>query len=254
MTTSTASEVPFSVERGVSTRVIWMSRVEPLLADADGEDRNRPRLQARERLVERCVRGVGAVGDHHQPGERQPGQLVAGALERRAETASPCLRISGRPVRPADRPTTKSGRSGGRTAATALRAAASSAGTAPGRSRSAASRRVSAIVMLRESSIRTPRKFCWGTAARRISDGRNRQNIRRAIVPRRSRPRTSRSLAVPSPAIPRYVTSTAAAARPITAMVTTIERDCEKANSACSKRRGGYLKKKRTSASITSAF
>ncbi len=40
MTTSTASEVPLSVERGVSTRVIWMSRREVILADADREHRN----------------------------------------------------------------------------------------------------------------------------------------------------------------------------------------------------------------------
>ena len=85
MTTSTASDVPLSVERGVSTRVIWMSLREVILADADREHRNRPRLQARQRFVERRVRGVGAVGDHDETGERQPGQLVARALERLAE-------------------------------------------------------------------------------------------------------------------------------------------------------------------------
>ena len=48
----------------------------------------------------RGVGGVGAVGDHHQPGERQAGQLVARALERLARGASPCRRISDRPPTP----------------------------------------------------------------------------------------------------------------------------------------------------------
>ena len=84
-TTSTTSDVPLSVERGVSTRRDLDVAREALLADADGEDGNGPRLQAGERLVERGVGRVGAVGDHDQPGERQPGQLVARALERRPE-------------------------------------------------------------------------------------------------------------------------------------------------------------------------
>jgi hypothetical protein len=39
--------------------------------------------------------------------------------------------------------------------------------------------------MLRESSISTPRKFCCGTAALRISVGRNRQKISTASTARR---------------------------------------------------------------------
>ena len=58
---------------------------EPLLADADGEDRNLPRLQAGNRFVDRGVRRVGAVGHHHEPGQRQARQLVARAIERAAE-------------------------------------------------------------------------------------------------------------------------------------------------------------------------
>ena len=42
-------------------------------------------LRLSERFVERGVGRVGAVGDHHEAGERQAGELVARALERRAE-------------------------------------------------------------------------------------------------------------------------------------------------------------------------
>ncbi len=58
---------------------------EAFLAEADGEDRNRARLEACERIVDRRVGRVSAVGDHHEAGERQARQLVARAFERVAE-------------------------------------------------------------------------------------------------------------------------------------------------------------------------
>ena len=64
---------------------------ETLLADADGEHRNRSRFQAGERLVDRGVGRVGAVRHHHEAGQRQPGELVAGAIKRLAE---PCGRAA----------------------------------------------------------------------------------------------------------------------------------------------------------------
>ena len=74
-----------SVERGVSTRVIWMSRAKwswPTPTGNTGIDRAL-RLASGSSSV--ASDGVGAVGDHHQAGERQARQFVAGALERLAE-------------------------------------------------------------------------------------------------------------------------------------------------------------------------
>ena len=85
MTTSTAREVPFRVgARRFDARDLHVA-IERLAAEADREDRNGPGLEGGNRLVERLVRGVGAVGDQHQAGERQAGQLVARPLERGGE-------------------------------------------------------------------------------------------------------------------------------------------------------------------------
>ena len=62
-----------------------MSLRERLAADADGEDRHRRRLQRQQRVGQRRVGRVRAVADHHQAGQRQPGELLARAVERRAE-------------------------------------------------------------------------------------------------------------------------------------------------------------------------
>ena len=166
-TTSTTSDVPLSVDaRRLDARDLDVAR-EALLADADGEHRNRPRLEAGERLVERGVRRVGAVGDHHQPGERQarparrararapaPRRVdvpsyfrsrgVASAIGRRREAEE----AQDEPLRQRLRAAARSGRR-----------------AAPGRTSLRGWPSRSAIVMLRESSIRTPRKFCCGTAA-----------------------------------------------------------------------------------------
>ncbi len=56
-----------------------------LLPDADGEDRQPLRLQGEQRLAERGFRGVRAVADHDQPGQRQAGQLLARAVEGNAQ-------------------------------------------------------------------------------------------------------------------------------------------------------------------------
>ena len=60
---------------------------EAFLADAHSEHRNRSRLQARERLVDRGVRRVRAVGHHYEAGERQAGKLVARAVERSRQSS-----------------------------------------------------------------------------------------------------------------------------------------------------------------------
>ena len=71
---------------------------EAFLADADGEDRNRSRLERGERLVDRGVGGVRAVGQHHQAGQRQARELVARAVERRRQACGGAaeLQLAGR--------------------------------------------------------------------------------------------------------------------------------------------------------------
>ena len=58
---------------------------ETVAADADGEHRHGGRLQGQERVGERRVGRVGAVAHEHHPRERQSRQLLARAVERRAE-------------------------------------------------------------------------------------------------------------------------------------------------------------------------
>ena len=120
-------------------------------------------FEAGQRFVERGVGGVGAVGDHHEPGaaagptahRRARSERIA-ELRRRAVVA--CSSAAD-PSRPADEENLKNRRT------KRSRSALSSArvGTASSRCtnwlRGWPSR--SAISMLRESSIRTPRKFCW---------------------------------------------------------------------------------------------
>ena len=74
----------------------------------------------------------------------------------------------------------------------------------------------SAICMLRESSMRMPRKFCWGTAAFTTSTGRNRQNSTRASAASLSPTRTARwrvALVARADRYVRIVTMMAAATR-----------------------------------------
>jgi len=80
------------------------------------------------------------------------------------------------------------------------------------------------MVMLRESSIRTPRKFCWGTAALRMSEGRNRQNTSSATTATRSATSAARSRRDRSEAIPRYVSSAPRAAAATIAMTIIVDR------------------------------
>ena len=58
---------------------------EAFLADADAEHGNHPRLEARQLLVERGVRCVGAVTDHHEAGEGQAGEFIPRPFEGGAE-------------------------------------------------------------------------------------------------------------------------------------------------------------------------
>ena len=149
---------------------------EPVAADADGEDRNGRRLQAEERLGQRGIGRVGAVADEHHAGQRQAGQLLARALERRAELG---LRARERQLRRRAEPRRRR-REAERAEDEALgerldeRRVLRAERLADERRRAAAVPQ-SAICMLRESSISTARKFCCGTAALTTRMGRNRQ-------------------------------------------------------------------------------
>ena len=94
-TTSTINVVPLSAFFGVATRPTWMSfdsvsRPTPTVNTGSAFG-----LEAEQRLAERGIGGVGAVADHHQPGHRQSGQLLAHAGQRRAE---PRLRAAERQI------------------------------------------------------------------------------------------------------------------------------------------------------------
>ena len=96
ITTSTSSVVPLSAVRGVVTRPIWMSLVERLATDADREDRHALGLQPEQRVAERGVRRVGAVADHHEPGETATRPVPGAPLRARRPGGSRCRRTSGR--------------------------------------------------------------------------------------------------------------------------------------------------------------
>src|ERR1700687_1428995 len=100
---------------------------------------------------------------------------------------------------------------------------------------------LSAIVMLRESSIRMPRKFCCGTAALRTSDGRNRQNTRSATAATRSATSATRSRRDRSEAMPRYVSNAPRAAAATIAMTAIVDRDAANVKSPWWNTNAGYL-------------
>src|SRR5262245_33477513 len=105
--------------------------------------------------------------------------------------------------------------------------------------------------MLRESSTRTPRKFCCGTAAFSTSVGRKRQRRSTASAATRRPIRMTRSRRRSAADTPRYVRSaTSASAIPAMTMSRT-GRDRLQLKSPCWNMRGGYLKRKRNSRSTT---
>src|SRR5689334_1890021 len=97
--------------------------------------------------------------------------------------------------------------------------------------------------MLRESSMRTPRKFCWGTAAFRISDGLKRQKVSRAIRASRNATSVRRSRVEPLLETNLYDTRASAATRARAKRASVIDRDAANVKSPCSKVSAGYLKK-----------
>src|SRR5262245_56709729 len=99
------------------------------------------------------------------------------------------------------------------------------------------------MVMLRESSMSTPRKFCCGTAAFRTRAGRSRQKRTTAMRDRRRPTRMARSRGGPSVVMPRYVISAAMATADRTARPSIVDRDAANVKSPCSKTSAGYLKK-----------
>ena len=84
-TTSTISVVPLSAVFGVTTRPTWMSFDNVSRPTPIGEDRKSLGLEPEDRVAERRIRGVGAVAHHHQARDRQTGQLLPHARQRRAE-------------------------------------------------------------------------------------------------------------------------------------------------------------------------
>jgi len=100
------------------------------------------------------------------------------------------------------------------------------------------------MVMLRESSIRTPRKFCCGTAARRISEGRSRQKTMRTSSARRMATSTARSRGCPSLLIARYEIRLAAAMAATTVRTIIPVRDVANVKSPWRNTNAGYLNRK----------
>ena len=84
-TASTRIDVPFSAERGTEIRPIWMSLCSDSSPTPTVKTGTSARLQGEQRVGERRVGRVGAVGHHDETGKRQPGELLAGALERHAQ-------------------------------------------------------------------------------------------------------------------------------------------------------------------------
>ena len=74
-----------STVRGVRDAIDLDVARQLLAADADGEDRQLLGLQAEQRVGERRLARVRAVGHQHDAGDRQPGQLFTHAVERRAD-------------------------------------------------------------------------------------------------------------------------------------------------------------------------
>ena len=81
--------------------------------------------------------------------------------------------------------------------------------------------------------MRTPRKFCCGTAALRMSVGRIRQNKSTATSVSRSAMSTALSRDGPSLEIDRYVMSAPAATAAATSKATTIGRETPSTKSPC---------------------
>ena len=77
--------MPFSAERGTEIRPIWMSLCSDSSPTPTVNTGTSSAFKREQRVGERRVGRVGAVGDHHEAGQRQPGELLARALERHAE-------------------------------------------------------------------------------------------------------------------------------------------------------------------------
>ena len=247
-TTSTDRVVPLSVARGVSTRVTWMSRANRSCPTPTVKTGICPRLEARQLAVERGVRGVGAVRHHDETGQRQPGELVARARSSAGpsrDAVPPYFRSAALATRSADEEKRKNRTTKrcDRASSSGLSGSASCCWTNSVRGWPS----LSAIVMLRESSSRMPRKFCCGTAAFRIRMGRARQNSRAAMVARRRPTRTARSRGRSSLHAPRYVTSAPTAMSAAAASVSASDRDNANVNVPCSKTTLGYLNRSRNS-------
>ena len=231
--------------RGVSTRVIWMSR----------SNRSWPTPTVNTGIDRAFRLASGSSSDSsevsapsvtmHEAGERQARQLVARPLERRAEARGRAFVLQVARRCPAGRPTTRSGRSAGRTARTAPRAAAARRPNCSWTNSVRGWPSRSAIVMLRESSIRMPRKFCCGH--RRPQDQRRPEQAEDSTRQQRrgaARPAPAARATGPSFVMPRYVMRAAAAsaASPRTTPASSTATRRTRSRPA-RRRRAGYLKR-----------
>src|SRR3954468_19022823 len=190
-TTSTTSAVPFSAVRGVSTRVTWTSWAKcsrPTPTVNTGIDRAL-RLASVSSIAASEVSAPSLIMTRPASGSPDSSSRARSSAGARRVDVPPNLRSA------ADAPRSDDEAKRKKRITKRCDSASSSFAFGPficcWTNALRAWPSTSAIDMLRESSTSTPRKFCCGTAALRISAGRKRQNSSTARAASR-RPRSKR--------------------------------------------------------------
>ena len=193
--------------RGVDTRSIWTSLVSDSRPTPTVNTGTLAAFMASSASEQLGVGRVRAVGHQDETRQRQAGELLPRAVERRAELR---LRAREGELRRRRQPLGGRGEAEGPQDEAARQR---SSGRRPRASRKCCFTNAlrgwpstSAICMLRESSTSTPRKFCWGTAALTTSTGRKRQKRTTSSVASRMRHQDR--------AMPRVALAAGAAIRP----------------------------------------